>query len=163
MPVPDSQHDDVTTCAALSNDGNILVSGSAAGTVRVWNVARDRRALVLLVHHADLHGHIDTVTALRWASAGTPVASWAARTLTALSCAGLSLRDASVCTEFSILASGGGGLDCTCIVWDLNTGAPIRSLPRMPGPHVAIAISPTTVRARGVNHAVTPPLGNAGH
>ena len=89
--MPDSQHDDVTTCAAVSNDGNVLVSGSAAGTVRVWDVARDRRALVLLVHRADLHGHIDTVTALRWALACAFVATCArTRTLTVLPCAGLS-------------------------------------------------------------------------
>ena len=59
----------------------------------------------------------------------------------------------SVCSEFSFMVSGGGGLDCTCIIWDLNTFAPVRSLDRMPGPVVAIAVSNTTVRCPVLNRS----------
>ena len=60
----------------------------------------------------------------------------------------------SVCSEFSFMVSGGGGLDCTCIIWDLNTFAPVRSLDRMPGPVVAIAVSNTTVRPQAIAERV---------
>jgi hypothetical protein len=52
----------------------------------------------------------------------------------------------SFCAEYSLLVSGASGLDCTCIVWDTNAYAPVRTLPRSPGPVVAIAVSATTVR-----------------
>ena len=51
----------------------------------------------------------------------------------------------SVCREFSILVSGSGGFDCSCIIWDLNTLSYVRTLDQMTGPLVAVAVSKTTV------------------
>ena len=50
-----------------------------------------------------------------------------------------------ICREFSLIVSGGGSLDRTCILWDLNTLAYVQSLETQPGPLVAIVVSTNTV------------------
>ena len=60
----DAYHDDAIACAAVSTDGSIVATGTRAGTVKVWEVVRDRRLAVLLIHRKVLYGHVDEVRAI---------------------------------------------------------------------------------------------------
>lgn len=52
-----------------------------------------------------------------------------------------SVTTLSVCREFSLIASGGGDGDRSCILWDLNTLSYVQSLENQPGPMVAVCVS----------------------
>jgi len=126
-----SGHSDSIWCLALSADGQTLVSGSADGTMKVWNVATARVVQTLT-------GHTQPVLSIALSANGQRLASGSAdRTVKVWDLSNSqevysfvahtdNVRGIALSANGRILVSG--SRDRTIKVWDLSTGLEIGTL-----------------------------------
>jgi WD40 repeat protein len=110
----DINHDDDVLCGDMTKHGRLLVTGGTACVVKVW-----RRP------NKSNREKADTLVLVN-----------------ALCGHGDTVLCLEVSQEWSIIATGSA--DKTCIIWDLNRFAYVRSFTKHEGPITVVAISPTT-------------------
>jgi WD40 repeat protein len=137
-------HADSIWSLALSNDGHILISGSADKTIKVWNVD-DGQPLFTLT------GHTDVVRAIALGYDGQTIASgsgdgtiklWDVRTqgLTSTLPASSPVWSVAISRDGQTLISGSE--DGSIKIWDVPTGRLLRVINGHIGRVFSVAISP---------------------
>jgi serine/threonine protein kinase len=113
-----SSHSDTVTSVAFSPGGNLLASGSADNTVKLWNIQEaispTARGVPTLSHRRTLYGHKGEVTSIAFASDGRRLAS--------------------------------ASLDGTVKLWDVTTGAERLSIDHDPFEVFSVAFSSDDTR-----------------
>lgn len=158
-------HLDVVNQVTFSPDGRHVVSSSADGTAKVWDVATEQDIFTLRGHTGKLTGGAFSPDGKHIVTAGEDgtVRSWNAVTGRAVHVLkGHEGSALSVVTSPDSKYAVSGGADQTVRVWDLTTGKQVRLLRGHTGPVAGVAFSADGQRIASASADKTVRLWDAG-